>query len=135
MNSGLLKTIIGLFLLSIILFFAGIVLFKTFFPLWYFSFFPVLVAIFFLINSGFFVSFYRTVSRPHNQFVRGFMLSKVIKLMIYLLLVLIYVLLSPKSAVPFAVTLSVLYVAYTAYDLYVMVNLVKRKKEITTLPN
>jgi len=129
MDSGLKKTILGLLILSVILFTAGILLFKTLFTLWYFDFFPFLVLIFFLINAGFFMAFYRSVKKPNNEFVRRFMLSKGIKLMIYLSLVLIYILASPKSAVPFSVTLSVLYIAYTAFDLYVMTGLVKRKKE------
>lgn len=135
MDSGLKKTLLGLFILSAMLYGAGIVLFRTVLATWQFGFFPFLILIFFLVNAGFFISFYRAVKRPDNQFVRGFLLSKGIKLMIYLSLVLIYILTTPKSAVPFAVTLSLLYIAFTAYDLYIMTGLVKRKKENPTLPN
>jgi hypothetical protein len=135
MDSGLKKTLLGLVLLSAILFGAGMMLFRSFLANWYFGFFPFLILIFFLVNTGFFISFHRTVSKPDKQFIRGFMLSKVIKLMIYLFLVLIYIIAAPKSAVPFAVTLSVLYIAFTSYDLYIMTGLVKRKKENPTLPN
>lgn len=135
MDSGLRKIILGLLILSAILFTAGILLFKTLLTLWYFDFFPFLVMIFFLVNSGFFMAFYRSVKKPNNEFVRGFMLSKGIKLILYLCLVLIYILSSPETAVPFAITLSVLYIIYTAFDLYVMTGLVKRKKESPPLPN
>jgi len=134
MDNGAKKIILGLFILSVILLAAGIILFKKVFPEWYFGFFPFLVLIFFLVNAGFFIAFQRALHKPDNRFVRGFMLSKGIKLVIYLFLVLIYVLTTPKSAVPFAVTLSILYIAYTAYDLYVTTGLVKRKKENPTLP-
>lgn len=135
MDPGLKKTLFGLVILSAVLFGAGMMLFRTLLTPWYFGFFPFLVLIFFLVNAGFFVSFYRTVGQPDNRFIRGFMLSKGIKLVIYLFLVLIYILTTPESAVPFAITLSALYIAYTAYDLYIMTGLVKRKKENPTLPN
>ena len=63
------------------------------------------------------------------------MLSTIIKLMTYLILVLVYVLSFPKSAIPFSITLSVLYIAYTAYDLFIMLSLLKRKKEKSVLPD
>jgi hypothetical protein len=135
MDSGLRKTVWGLILLSAALFLTGIILFKTLLPSWYFGFFPFLVLIFFLVNLGFFVIFYRSLRGSNNQFVRSFMLTTVLKLMIYLTLVLVYVLAFPKSAVPFSVTLSLLYIAYTAYDLSVMIGLVKRRKENTPAPN
>lgn len=135
MPRGLLKTMLGLLILSAVLFIAGFLFFKTFFPSWYFAFFPFLILIFFVVNTGFFISFYRTVYKPDKEFIRGFLLSKAIKLMIYLMLVLVYVLVAPKTAVPFAVTLSILYIAFTVYDLYVMTALVKQKKENTEQPN
>ena len=135
MNTGLLKTVLGLLILSILLFIAGTILFNTLIPSWNFWFFPFLVVIFFVVNSGFFILFYRSLHKSDNQFIRGFMLSTGIKLFFYLVLVLVYVYTSPKSAVSFSVTLSLLYIAYTAYDLFVMVSLVKRKKENNPLPN
>jgi hypothetical protein len=135
MEAGLKKIILGLLILSVALFIAGITFFKTLFPSWYFGFFPLLVLIFFLINSVFFIFFYSALNKTNNQFVRSFMLSTGIKLTIYLILVLVYVYTTPKSAVSFTVSLSLLYVAYTSYDLYTMINLVKRKKENRTLPN
>ena len=134
MDSGIKKTILGLVILSAIVFGAGMMLFRTLLAQWYFGFFPFLVLIFFLVNAGFFMSFHRTVGQPDKQFIRGFMLSKGIKLIIYLVLVLIYILTTPESAVPFAVTLAVLYIVYTTYDLYTMTGLVRRKKENHTAP-
>jgi|GEM_PF-1670479 len=129
MAPGLKKTLIGLVLLSILLVAGGILLFRTFFSIWYFSFFPYLVLIFLLVNSVVFFIFFRSINKSSNQFIRSFMLSTIIKLMTYLILVLVYVLTFPKSAIPFSITLSVLYIVYTAYDLFIMLSLLKRKKE------
>jgi hypothetical protein len=132
-NSGLKKFILGLIILSIILLITGLILFKYVFPSHYFQFFPVLIAIFLMIHSGFFTFFYHSLKQSNNQFIRSFMISTGIKLLLYLILVLIYVLASPQTAVTFSVTLSLLYVAYTAYDLFFMLTMLKRKKEINTM--
>jgi uncharacterized membrane protein YozB (DUF420 family) len=134
MEPAVKKTLGGLLILSAILLAGGIAIFRTLIPMWYFPFFPWLVLTFLMVNAGFFIFFYRSLKKSNNEFIRGFMLSTGIKLMIYLLLVLIYVLVSPKTAVSFSVTLSILYIAYTAYDLYIMINLVRRKKENHTMP-
>jgi hypothetical protein len=129
MAPGLRKTLIGLVLLSALLATGGIFLFRAYLSNYYFSFFPYLILIFLIVNSVVFFIFYRSLNKSSNQFIRGFMLSTIIKLMTYLILVLVYVLSFPKSAIPFAITLSVLYIVYTAYDLFIMLSLLKRKKE------
>jgi len=129
------KIVIGLVILSVVLLIAGLILFRVFFSGLYFGFFPFLVLFFLIVNTGFFMLFSRSLGKSDNQFIRSFMASTVGKLMLYLILVLTYVLTSPKTAIPFSVTLSLLYIAYTTYDLYVMLTLLKRKKEKNTLPN
>ena len=135
MAPGLKKTLIGLVLLSVLLATGGIFLFRAYLSNYYFAFFPYLILIFLLVNSVVFFIFYRSLNKSNNQFIRGFMLSTIIKLMTYLILVLVYVLSFPKSAIPFAITLSVLYIVYTAYDLFIMLSLLKRKKEKSVLPD
>jgi hypothetical protein len=135
MAPGLKKTLIGLFLLSVLLTTGGILLFRAYLSNYYFSFFPFLILIFLFVNSVVFFIFYRSLNKSNNQFIRSFMLSTIIKLMTYLILVLVYVLSFPKSAIPFAITLSVLYIVYTAYDLFIMLSLLKRKKEKSVLPD
>ncbi len=135
MAPGLKKTLIGLVLLSILLAIGGILLFRAYLSNYYFAFFPYLILIFLFVNSVVFFIFYRSLNKSNNQFIRGFMLSTIIKLMTYLILVLVYVLSFPKSAIPFAITLSVLYIVYTAYDLFIMLSLLKRKKEKRILPD
>jgi hypothetical protein len=129
------KIVLGLVLLSVLLAVGGIYLFRAFLANYYFSFYPYLVLIFLFVNSAVFVIFYRSLDKSNNQFIRGFMLSTLIKLMTYMILVLVYVISFPKSAIPFAITLSVLYIVYTAYDLFIMLSLLKRKKEKSILPD
>jgi hypothetical protein len=133
MAPGFRKTLIGLVLLSLLLATGGFLLFRAYLSNYYFSFFPYLILIFLLVNSVVFFIFYRSLNKSSNQFIRSFMLSTIIKLMTYLILVLVYVLAFPKSAIPFAITLSVLYIVYTAYDLFIMLSLLKRKKEKSIL--
>ena len=135
MEKGLKKTIYGLVILSLTIFTLGMILFKTTFTNWYFWFFPLLILFFLVVNSAFFVFFHNSLNKSNAQFIRNFMASTVAKLIIYLILILAYILTSPKSAIPFAVTLSIAYIVYTSYDLFIMLTLLKRKKENITLPN
>jgi hypothetical protein len=126
------NTISGLLILSLLLFFLGLIAFKTLFPNSYFWFFPLLILFFLLVNAGFFVFFYRSLKKSGAHFVRSFMATTVVKLVVFMVLILAYIISSPATAIPFAVTLSVLYIAYTAYDLFIMLTLLKQKKEINT---
>ncbi|HEX2394605.1 MAG TPA: hypothetical protein VHI78_04625 [Bacteroidales bacterium] len=135
MNKALKKTLVGLIILSLALLVAGFLVFRLFFEDYYFWFFPVLILFFFAVNSGFFAFFHSSLNRSHNRFIRNFMASTAVKLIVYFILILVYMLASPKTAIPFAITLSVIYVAYTVYDLLVMLSLIKRRKEISDLPD
>lgn len=130
MDQSLRKILVGLIILSIALLLTGIVVFRLFFSDFYFWFFPVLILFFFGANSGFFVYFHRSLNKSHNQFIRNFMASTAVKLIIYFVLILVCMLASPKTAIPFAITLSVIYIVFTVYDLLVMLSLIKRRKEI-----
>jgi hypothetical protein len=122
------KTFAGLILITVFLFAAGMILFRTAFNPYYFQFFPFLILILFLVNAGFFYFFHQSLSKPANVFIRRFMASTGIKLVIYLILILSYILTTAKTAVPFAVTLAVSYLIYTAYDLAIMLSLIKQYK-------
>jgi hypothetical protein len=128
MGKRSIKIIVGLFVLTVILFAAGMGLFKVVFPEKYFGFFPFLVLLFFIINSGFLIFFSRSINAGDSQFIRMFMLTTGIKFLAYLILVLVYILSSPQSAIPFSVTTAFLYLAYTIYDIYIMIGLVNQKK-------
>jgi hypothetical protein len=135
MNNTLRKTLTVLVILSLILLLGGLAVFKFAFPDKYFCFFPFIILIFLVVNGGFFAFFYQSLKKNDNAFIRRFMASTGIKLMIYLILVLTYVLTSPKTAVAFAVTLAVVYITYTTYDLLIMLSLLKQKKENRNLSN
>jgi hypothetical protein len=135
MDKTLWRIIFGLIILSFTLFLAGILLLKTVFIGYYFWFFPVLILFLLLVNSGFFVYFHKSLKKSPNQFVRSFMVSTGVKILIYFILVLSYILTSPKTAIPFALTLAIAYIAYTAYDLLVMLSLLKQRKEIRDQAN
>lgn len=130
MVPGLKKTLIGLTVITLVLFAGGMVAYRHW-SQWYYSFFPFLVLLFYGVNFAVFVIFFRSLQKPNNQFVRTFLGITGAKLMIYLILLLVYILNAPKTAIKFAVSFAILYIAFTAYDLYIMVGLVKRPKEKT----
>lgn len=129
MEKGLRKILYGLGAISVILLAVGLLLFKTVLAGKYFVFFPLLVLLMFMINAGFFIFFYKSLQKPANAFIRAFMATTGGKLVIYLILILAYVLTSPKTALVFAITLFVMYLTYSVYDLWIMLTLLKQKKE------
>ena len=135
MNFNLKKTIIGLVAIAAIILASGLLLFKTILSHHYFQLFPYLVVIFLILNSAFFFFFFRSMKKSNTQFIRNFMGATGIKTLFYFFLVLIYILTTPQHAIPFSVTLLILYVAFTSYDLYVMLTLLKRKREKDSYPN
>lgn len=134
MDKPLKKTIVGLVIISLVIFLIGMILFNTVLSEYNFRFFPLLILIFLLVNSGFFIFFHKSLNKPHNQFIRSFMASTGAKIMLYFILALTYILTSPKTALQFAITLLIAYIAFTVYDLFVMLSLIKRRKEIHNLP-
>ncbi|MBN2813458.1 MAG: hypothetical protein JXQ80_05235 [Bacteroidales bacterium] len=128
MDYTLKKVLTGLVVLTAVLFAAGTLLFNTVLREFAFGFFPYLTGILLIVNAGFFTYFYRSLKQSPNQFIRGFMVSTGLKLLFYILLVLAYVFVSPETAVPFAVTLFVMYLAFTIYDSLIMLSLLKKKK-------
>lgn len=134
MDKPLIKIIIGLVIISLVIFLVGMMLFRTVLSGYYYGFFPVLILIFLLINSGFFIFFYKSLRKSPNQFIRNFMVSTGAKIMLYFILALAYILTSPKTALTFAISLLTAYITFTAYDLFVMLSLLKHRKEIHNLP-
>jgi hypothetical protein len=122
------KTLIGLTLITLFLLATGMILFHGVLKEHYFTFFPFLILILYLVNAGFFYFFHLSLHKPANIFIRRFMASTGIKLVIYLILILSYILTTVQTAVPFAVTLAISYLFYTAYDLVIMLSLVKQYK-------
>ena len=135
MNRELLRTLIGLTVIAGFIIILGLFLFNKALSPFYFRFFPYLVLIFWAINAAFFVFFYRSVKKTDQQFIRNFMGAAGIKTIFYFTLVLVYIFTTPQHAISFSITLLILYFTFTAYDLYVMLKLMKRKKEKNTFPN
>lgn len=129
MNFEFKKTLIGLFVIAVLIFALGMLLFRTILAPHYFNVFPFLVLAFFIINALFFFSFFRSMKKSDAQFIRYFMASTAIKTILYLVIILVYVLVFPQYAIPFSITLLLLYFIFTAYDLLIMVKLLKRKRE------
>lgn len=129
MENELKKTLMGLLFLAALSLVIGLVLFRSVFPSHYFGLFPLLVVVFLLVNGVFFYMFFRSMKKTDAQFIRFFMAASGIKIMVYLVIILTYVLIVPQHAISFTVSLLLLYVVFTTYDLLVMLRVQKRKRE------
>ncbi len=135
MHQTLKNTLIGLTIIAAMILGSGLLLFNTVFVSYYFGFFPYLVLFFLIVNAAFFFFFFKSIKKSDTQFIRIFMGAAGIKILLYFLIVLIYILAKPQYAIPFSITLLLLYFIFTAYDLFVMLKLMKRKKENKSFPN
>lgn len=129
MDSAIKKTLGGLAIISAILLVAGTILFKTLPSSNQISSFPYLIVFFLIINSVFFLFFFRSVNKADHLFIRNFLIITLIKTLLYVAAIFVFVLTSPGRAIPIAIALVALYFSYTAYDLFIILRLLKRKKE------
>lgn len=135
MHKTLKNTLIVLTVIAVMILGFGLLLFNTIFVSYYFGFFPYLVLFFLIVNAAFFFFFFRSIKKSDALFIRIFMGAAGVKTILYFLIVLIYILTKPQYAIPFSITLLLLYFIFTAYDLFVMLKLMKRKKENKSFPN
>jgi len=127
MNNATNKYTISLFVFSAIL---GAVSYGLTFilPASYFS--PVLPLLFvFFLSSTAIVLFYLSKSNgtKYSSFINRFMISTLLKLIVYLGVLLAYVFTHKADSVPFIISFFILYVAYTAFEVLV---LLKQSKEL-----
>jgi hypothetical protein len=128
MEKKLISALTGLAVLTLLVFFAGKMIFAAI-PQYYFSMFPWLIVFMFALNAALFIFFFRSANKTDLQFIRAIMGSSGIKIIIYLLFIAVYVILNPGHAVAFSVSLISMYFLFTAYDLFIMLKAMKRKKE------
>ncbi|MEI7660630.1 MAG: hypothetical protein WCK34_00450 [Bacteroidota bacterium] len=80
---------------------------------------PALPSLFFFFIATSLLSFYyllQTIDKRFIRFVNTFLLTIIIKLMLYAAVMILYVLVNRKDAVPFMLGFFVLYLCYTVFE-------------------
>ncbi len=91
--------------------------------LYFFSIFPV-------VNILFHLSITKQMDNasPHQKFINKYMASTVIKLFLYMIIMLVYVLVIKYQAIQFIIGFFVCYLIYTFFEIYTLMKLNKAKE-------
>ena len=125
MNDHLKKFIIRGIIISLILSIAGFFLFITILKE-YFSFsFPVLLLVIFLINVLFHRYLIRSAERSNRKFPIKFLGATGIKMGLYLILIILFVVFDRENAVPFLLVFMIIYVIFTIFEVVSVLDYLK----------
>ncbi|MBE9511484.1 MAG: hypothetical protein IMY71_11445 [Bacteroidetes bacterium] len=125
MNNHLKKFIIRGIIISLILSIAGFFLFITILKE-YFSFsFPVLLLVIFLINVLFHRYLIRSAGGSNRKFPIKFLSATGIKMGLYLILIILFVVFDRENAVPFLFVFMTIYVVFTIFEVVSVLDYLK----------
>lgn len=86
----------------------------------------LLVVFFFAVNSVVYYILLSATGKNFSKFMTNFMASTFVKLMVYLAVMLIYVYLFPKNALPFIIEYFILYIIYSVFEVISILSFSKR---------
>ena len=125
MNNHLKKFISRGIIISLILFISGFFLFITILKE-YFSFsFPVLLLVIFFITVLFHRYLIRSVGGSNRKFPAKFLGATGIKMGLYMILIIIYVILDRENAVPFLLVFMIVYLIFTIFEVVSILDYLK----------
>jgi len=125
MNNHLKKFIIKGIIISLILFIAGFFLFITILKE-YFSFsFPVLLLAMLLITVLFHRYLVRSAEGSNRKFPVKFLSATGIKMGLYLILIILFIVFDRENAIPFLLVFLIIYVIFTTFEVVSVLNYFK----------
>lgn len=119
------KFIISILIFSIIISIIAVAVFKFLLPQFYLPVFPFLILFFVIVTIGVHTTLTKAGKKSIGQFSAFFMGSITVKLFIYLTFLVTYALTHKEQAVPFVLTFFILYVLFTFYETFSLLNSLK----------
>jgi hypothetical protein len=128
MKNNLNTFIKGLSLLTLLILGSGVILFLTVFKDYFLHILPV-VLIFYYISTIFFHKLMLQISQNDiSRFNYKFMMLSLIKMFIYIIFGVLYIVFDEKNAVVFLIVYLLLYVFYAFYEVRSVMNLINDSK-------
>ena len=124
--------IIRILSFSLIIAAIAFAVFRFLIPQFYLPIFPFVLLFFIAVTIGTHAILTKAGKRPIRQFSTFYMGSVTAKLFIYLIFLVVYVLTHKEHAVPFILTFFVLYVLFTFFETYSLLNSLNRQKQAST---
>ncbi len=103
----------------------GFLIFKIFFPQYFFPFLAVIPAFFYLLHYIFYALALKTVKEDHRKFPSRFLVLFGVKIGVLLIFILLYSVTNPDKAVPFLISFFVVYLINTIFLVFKVVKLMK----------
>ncbi len=119
------KFIINTLTFSIIIAIISVAIFYFLIPQFYLPVFPFLIVFFVVVTIGIHTILTKAGKKTIRQFSTFYMGSVTVKLFIYLIFLVAYALTHKEQAVPFILTFFILYVLFTFFETYSLLNNLK----------
>ncbi len=126
MNSDIRKFLIRLIVLSVVLFFAGWIVFKFILKDYYLKAFPFMILMFFVVTAATHIYQIILINKNFARFTRSNMLATTFKLLVYSVFSIAFLFFNSGKAIPFIVLLFILYLIYTVFEVLELTRLNRR---------
>lgn len=113
--------------LTVAVYVLGYIAFNYLFPSSYDPFFIYLPVIFYVLTGVFHGSLLRASRLPVKKFSSRFLAIFGAKIMVYLLFIIVFSYFNPQIAVPFLVSFLILYLAYTIFEIVILLRYLREK--------
>ena len=110
------KYVLKLFIFTILIGLIGAVLFLTFFKNYYLPVFPWLLIFFFLITFLAHIFLLIVTKRNISRFASMFMLFSMLKMLVYIIFIVIYLLINRDNTIPFLITFFSGYLLFSIFE-------------------
>ena len=127
MSKSLTKFLLRLILLALVVVVIGYVLFTGILEAYYLPVFPFLFLILLLITAMVHVVLLRAIEKMPGKFIRQFMTASGIKVIVYLLIIIVYLLIRRENATSFLLTFLAFYLIFTTFEVLSILDSVREK--------
>ncbi len=117
-----------LFVLTIVIFACGIILFRTVLKDFYFIGFPFLPLLFFGITLAVHIYLLKISRENIRKFIPGFIGTTGLKMIIYFALIALYLLIDRSNPVSFLICFLIMYLLYTIFEIVSVLQYLKTNK-------
>ena len=125
MNNKVLKFVLFLILISLFLFFLGMIILQNIIPDFNIINLAGIIALFLIVTLIFHILLVNSSKKRVNKFVQRFLTFTSAKLLLYLIIIVAYIFLNKENAVPFLVIFLILYMIYTFFEIFSILKYIK----------
>jgi len=123
--------IVKILIFTLIVFVIAAALFSTVLKPWYFAAYPYQILLIAMVTTISHLLVLKAAGQNTRKFTTAYMASVTLKLMVYLTFMLVCLLIDHSQAIPFALTFIVFYISYTIFEVYLVLNHIKKHSKIS----